>query len=76
MQPMQDMHICDDPKKGLNEVWSLVGACSYYLRHIHNYTYSLAPHTDLMKKTNLWRWTNKEDACFQEFRKKISSANC
>ena len=43
--------------------------------HIHNFTYSSAPLTDLIKKTNPWRWTNKEEACFQELKKKISSTN-
>ena len=29
-----------------------------------------------IKKTNPWRWTNKEQACFQEMNKKVSSTNC
>ena len=28
MQPLQDMEIRDDPKKGLHNVWSFVGACN------------------------------------------------
>ena len=28
MQPLQDMQICDDPKKGLHDAWSFVGACN------------------------------------------------
>ena len=52
MQPLQDMLIRDDPKKGLHDVRSFIGACNYYRRHIHNFTYSLAPLTDLIKKTN------------------------
>ena len=28
MQPLQDMQICDDPKKGLHDVRSFVGACT------------------------------------------------
>ena len=59
MQPLQDMQICDDPKKGLHDVRSFIGACNFYRRHIHNFTYSSAPLTDLIKKTNPWRWTNK-----------------
>ena len=31
---------------------------------------------DLTKKTNPWRWTDKDKACFQEFRKKIPSTKC
>ena len=55
MQPLQDMQIHDDPKKGLVNVRSFIGACNFWGRHIHNFTYSSAPLTDLMKKTNPWR---------------------
>ena len=43
MQPLQDMQIRDDPKKGLHDVGSFIGACSLYRRHIHKFTYSIAP---------------------------------
>ena len=76
MQPVQDMHIRDDPKKDLHDVRSFIGACNFYRRHIHNFTYSSAPLTDILKKTNPWRWTDKEEAYFQELKKKISSTNC
>ena len=49
MQPLQDMQTRDDPKKGLHDVRSFVGACNFYRRHIHNFTYSSAPLTDLIK---------------------------
>ena len=48
-------------KKGLHDVRSFVGACNFYRRHIHNFTYSSAPLTDLIKKTTPWRWTARED---------------
>ena len=73
MQPLQDMPIRDDPKKGLNDVRSFVGACNFYRRHIHNFTYSSAPLTDLIKKTTPWRSTAREEECFQELKKKIAS---
>ena len=76
MQPVQDMQIRDDPKIGLHDVRSFVGACNFYRRHIHNFTYSSAPLTDLFKKTNPWRWTAREEECFQELKKKIGSSNC
>ena len=38
MQPLQDMQIRDDPKKGLHDERSFVGACNFYRRHIHNFT--------------------------------------
>ena len=76
MQPLQDMQIRDDPKKGLHDVRSFVGACNFYRRHIHNFTYCSAPLTDLIKKTTPWRWTSREEECFQELKKKIASSNC
>ena len=76
MQPLQDMQITDDPMKGLHDVRSFIGACNLYRCHIHSFTYSLPPLTDLMKKTNSWRWTEKEEACFQELKNEISSTNC
>ena len=53
-----------------------MGACIFYLRHIHNFTYSSAPLTDVIKKTTPWRPTAKEEECFQELKKKIASSNC
>ena len=76
MQPLQHMQIGDDPQKGLHDLRSFVGACNFYRRHIHNFTYSSAPLTDLIKKTTPWRWTAREEECFQELKKKIASSNC
>ena len=76
MQPLQDMQIRDDPKKGLHDVTSFVGACNFHRRHIDNFTYSSAPLTDLIKKTTPWRWTARKEECFQELKKKIASSNC
>ena len=53
-----------------------MGACNFYRRHIHNFTYSSAPLTDLIKKTTPWRWTAREEECFQELKKKIAPSNC
>ena len=69
MQPLQDMQIRDD-------VRTFVGGCSFYRRHIHNFTYTSAPLTDLIKKTTPWRWTARGKECFQELKKKIASSNC
>ena len=76
MQPLQDMQIRDDPKKGLHEVRSFLNAGNFYRRHIHNFTYSSAPLTDLIKKTKPCRWTAREEECFLELKKKIASSNC
>ena len=76
MQPLQDMQIGNNPKKAPPDVRSFIGACNFIRRHIHNFTYSSVPLTDLIKKTNAWRCTDKEEACFQELKKKISSTDC
>ena len=76
MQPLQDMQIRDDPKKGLHDVRSFIGTCNFYRRHIHNFAYSSASLTDLIKEIDPWRWTDKEEACFRELKKKVSSAKC
>ena len=46
------MQIRDAPKKGLHDLRSFIRACNFYRRHIHNLTYSSAPLTDLIMKTN------------------------
>ena len=38
--------------------------------------YSSAPLTELIKKTTPWRWTAREEECFQELKKKIAFSNC
>ena len=76
MQPLHDMQIRDDTKKGLQDVRSFMGACKFYRAHIHNFTYSSAPLTELIKKTTPWRWTAREEECFQELKKKIASSTC
>ena len=76
MPPLQDMHIRDDPKKGVHQLRSFVGACNFYRRHISNFTYSSAPLTELIKKTTPWRWTAREGECFEELQRKIASSDC
>ena len=53
MQPLQDMQIRGDPKKGLHDVRSFIGACNFYRLHVHNFTYSSAPLTPYKKDQSL-----------------------
>ena len=76
MQRLQDMQIRDDPKTGLHDVRSFVGACNFYRRHIHIFTYYSPPLTDVIKNTTSWRWTSRVEECLQELKKKIASSNC
>ena len=45
----------EDPKKGLHDVRSFIGACNFYRRHIKKFTYTSAILTDLIKKSTTWR---------------------
>ena len=53
-----------------------MGACNFYRRHIHNFTYSSAPFTDLIKKITPWSWTAREEECLKELKKKIPPSKC
>ena len=64
-QPLLDIQTRDHSRKGLHNVPKFIGACKVYRRHIYNLTYSSAPLIDVIKETNRWGWSNKEEACFQ-----------
>ena len=40
MQPLQDMQIHDDPKRGLHDVRTFIGACNFSRCYIHNFLFS------------------------------------
>ena len=51
-KPLMDAKVRhEDPKKGLHDVRSFIGACNFYRRHIKNFTYTSAILTDLIKKS-------------------------
>ena len=66
----------EDPKKGLHDVSSFIGACNFYRRHIKNFTYTTAILTDLIKKTTTWRWGPQERQAFEELKDKVANAKC
>ena len=45
----------EDPKKGLHDVRSFIGACNFYRRHIENFIYTSPILRDLIKKTTTWQ---------------------
>ena len=75
VQPLQDMQIHDDSKKGLYNVRSFVVPCNFHRRHIQNFTCSPAPLTDLIKKSTPWIWTSGGEECFHDLRKEIASSD-
>ena len=66
----------EDPKKGLHDVRSFIGACNFYRRHIKNFTYTGAILTNLIKKSTTWRWGLQEQQAFEELKDKVVDAKC
>ena len=66
----------EDPKKGLHDVRSFIGACNFYRRRIKNFTYTSAILTDLIKKSTTWRWCPQEHQAFDELKDKVDNAKC
>ena len=54
-KPLMDPKVLhEDPKKGLHDVRSFIGACNFYRRHIKSFTYTSAILTNLIKKSTTW----------------------
>ena len=66
----------EDPKKGLHDVRSFIGACNFYCRHIKNFTYTSAILTDLIKKSTTWCWGPQEQQALDELKDKVANAKC
>ena len=66
----------EDPKKGLHDVRSFIGACNFYGRHIKNFTYTSAILTDLIKKSTTWRWGPQEQQAFEKLKDRVANAKC
>ena len=76
-KPLMDAKVRhEDPKKGLHDVRSFIGACNFYRRHIKNFTYTSAILTDLIKKSTTWRWGPQEQQAFDELKDKVANARC
>ena len=65
-----------DPKKGLHDVRSFIGACNFYRRHIKSFTYTCAILTHLIKKSTTWRWGPQEQQAFDELKDKVANTKC
>ena len=76
-KPLMDAKVRhEDPKKGLHDVRSFIGACNFYRRHIKNFTYTSATLTDLIKKSTTWRWGPQEQQAFDELKDKVANVKC
>ena len=65
-----------NPKKGLHDVRSFIGACNFYCRHIKIFTYTSAILRDLIKKSTTWCWGRQEQQAFDELKDKVANAKC
>ena len=76
-KPLMDAKVRHkDPKKGLHDLRSFIGACNFYRRHIKTLTYTSAILTDLIKKSTTWRWGPQEKQAFDELKDKVANAKC
>ena len=76
-KPLMDAKVRhEDPKEGLHDVRSSIGACNLYCRHIKSFTYTSAILTDLIKKSTTWRWGPQEQQAFDELKDKVANAKC
>ena len=76
-KPLTDAKVrYQDPKKGLHDACSFIGACNFYRRHIKSFSYTKAILTDLIKKSTTWRWGPQEQQVFDELKDKMANAKC
>ena len=76
-KPLMDAKVRhEDPKKGLHDVRSFIGACNFYRRHIKNFTYTSATLRDLINKSTTWHWGPQKQQAFDELKDKVANAKC
>ena len=76
-KPLRDAKVRHEvPKKGLYDVRSFIGACTFYRRHIKKFTYTSAILTDLIKKSTTWRRVLQEQEVFDKLKDKVANAKC
>ena len=76
-KPLMDANVRhEDPKKGLHDVRSFIGASNFYRRHNKYFTYTDAILIDLIKKSTTWRWGSEEQQAFDELKDKVANAKC
>ena len=51
-----------------------MGFINFYHRFIPNFSHVASPHHRLIKKEELWQWTEPEEMAFQELKSLITSA--
>ena len=59
--------------KNVTEVQSFVGFVNFYLRFIPDFSHVASPLHRLTKKDEPWRWSDPEEAAFQELKAPVTS---
>ena len=76
-KPLMDAQVRqEDPKKGLHDVYGFIGACNFYRRHIKRFAYTGAILTNLIKKSDTWRWGPQEQRAFDELKDEVANTQC
>ena len=76
-KPLMDAKVrLENPKKGLHDVRSFIGACNFYRRHIKNFTHTSAMLADLIMNSTTWCWGPQEQQASYELKDKVANAKC
>src|SRR3954468_11170271 len=60
--------------KNVRELQSFLGFANFYRRFIHNYSGTISPLTDNLKKNALFRWTEQCEAAFRGLKRQFTEA--
>ena len=73
MKPLMEFDLTESMSKaeGVQKIRQFIGSCSFYRRHLRNFTEASAPLTDLIKKQTPWRWGPIEKQAIEDVKKKI-----
>jgi hypothetical protein len=63
-----------NPPKNVPEIKSFLGLVGYYRRFIEGFSKIVKPLTSLLEKGKEFKWDDKCQACFEELKKKLTTA--
>ena len=63
-----------EESRTIHEVQSFLGLANYYRRFVEGYSKIAAPLTDLLKKSKVWKWTERCQATFDEIKRRLVTA--
>jgi ribonuclease HI len=63
-----------NPPKNVSEIISFFGLAGYYRRFIEGFSKIVKPLTSLLEKGKEFKWDDKCQACFEELKKKLTTA--